>query len=111
MSSLYATEKLPSPHEAIGVVSNDLPNRTLTVRLSDAANGYTRLLWKEAFQALRRSEELGRYGDATVYASTDSAYQVASARAGDADFGGLLQFAFRPGEQAYAQRQVYYGGC
>ena len=74
----------------------------LTLRLSDQANGYTKLLWREAFQALRRSEEGGwRNGHSTVWASTPQAYQAAFATAGDATFGGLLQFTFQPGEQAY----------
>jgi hypothetical protein len=97
--SLLARERLPQPHEATGVVSNDLPNRTLTVKLSDTANGYTRLLWREAFRALRSSEEGGwRNGHPTVWASTPQAYQVAHATAGNADFGGMLRFAFPSGD-------------
>jgi hypothetical protein len=77
-----AVERLPQPHEAIGVVSNDLSNRTLTVRLSDQANGYTRLLWKEAFRALRSSEEGGwRNGHPTVYASITAARPTVSTTA------------------------------
>jgi len=101
--SLFATEKLPSPHEAIGVVSNDLPQRTLSVRISDNESGYARLLWRECFQALRRSEEAGRHGDSTVWASTPQAYQVAHAATGDAAFGGTLVFRFRQGEASYAE--------
>jgi hypothetical protein len=59
-------------------------------------------LWREAFQALRRSEEGGwRNGHSTVWASTPQVYQAAYATAGDATFGGMLQFKFQPGEQAY----------
>lgn len=102
MSVLYGSERLPQPHEAIGVVSNEVASRTLTVRLSDVANGYTKLLWRESFQALRRSEESGlRSSHPTAWASTPQADQVAYTTAGDAIFGGLLQFKFRPGEQAY----------
>jgi hypothetical protein len=101
--SLLARERLPQPHDATGVVSNDLANRTLTVRLSDQANGYTRLLWKEAYRALRRSEESGwRDAHSTVWASTPQAYQVVRATAGDAAFGGLLKFTFPPGNQSYS---------
>jgi hypothetical protein len=51
------------------------------------------------FQALRRSEERGwRNGHPTVYASTPQAYQVAHAVTGDADFGGMLKFAFPSGD-------------
>jgi hypothetical protein len=102
--SLLARERLPQPHEATGVVSNDVSNRTLTVKLSDQANGYTKLLWREAFRALRSSEEGGwRNSHSTVYASTPQAYQVAHATAGNADFGGMLKFAFSPSEQAYTK--------
>jgi hypothetical protein len=99
-----ATTPLPQPHEAAGVVSNDLGSRCSTVKLSDTANGYTRLLWREAFQALQRSEEGGwRNGHPTVYASTPGAYHVAHAVAGDAAFGGMLNFAFQPGEAEYTK--------
>jgi hypothetical protein len=104
MTALAAATPLPSPVAVVGVVSNDLPNRTLTVKLADAADGYTKLLWRESFAALRRSEQLGwRDSAPTVYASTDSADRVASATAGDAVFGGLLRFTFAPGEPSYVQ--------
>jgi hypothetical protein len=97
--SLLARERLPQPHEATGVVSNDLSNRTLTVKLSDQANGYTRLLWREAFRALRSSEEGGwRNGHPTVWASTPNAFQVAYAQPGSPDWGGQLKFAFPSGD-------------
>jgi hypothetical protein len=57
--SLYATEKLPQPHLARGVVENDPASRTLSVRLSDHETGYGRLLWRQAFQALAAEEESG----------------------------------------------------
>jgi hypothetical protein len=97
--SLYATEKLPQPHEAIGVVSNDLANRTLTVKLSDGANGYTKLLWRQAFQALRGSEEGGwQNGHPTVWASAPGSFHVAYATAGNPDWGGQLKFTFPSGD-------------
>jgi hypothetical protein len=95
---------LPSPLAAVGVVSSDRASRTLTVRLSDLEQGFPRLCWREAYRALRRSEEFGwRTADPTVWAGTDSADKVASAVAGEADFGGMLRFAFQPGEPAYQQ--------
>jgi hypothetical protein len=97
-----APERIPQPHEAVAVVSNDLATRTLTVRLSDLANGYTRLLWQQAWRSLRAAEE-SRARVSTVWASTPTAYQVAFAVVGDAAFGGQLKFAFRPGEQSYSQ--------
>jgi hypothetical protein len=102
--SLMAVERIPQPHEAVGVVSNDLANRTLIVKLSDQANGYTKLLWKEAFQALRLSEQVGwRDSAPTVWASTPDAYQVSHAVTGDAAFGGMLKFTFPHGESAYSK--------
>jgi hypothetical protein len=86
-----ATTPVPSPLAVTGVVSNDLSKRTLTVRISDNEQGFPRLCWKEAYQALRRSEQSGwRTAHPTVWASTDSADKVASAVAGDNTDGGRL---------------------
>ena len=102
--SLYATEKVPQPLAVTGIVDIDIPNRTLTVMLSDAERGFPRLVWRESYAALRRSEESGwRTGQPTVWASTDSADKVASAAAGDASFGGMLRFQFAPGEASFMQ--------
>src|SRR5215211_6827680 len=99
-----ATTPGPSPLAVTGIVDLDIPNRILTVMLSDSERGYSRLCWKEAYQALRRSEESGwRSGQPTVWAGTDRADKVASASAGDAVFGGLLRFHFAPGETAFTQ--------
>jgi hypothetical protein len=95
VTALAATSPVPQPHEAVCVVSNDLSNRTLTVRLSDLANGYTRLLWREAWRALNASQEAGYWDHhRTVYASVPDAYQVVHAVTGDAAFGGQLKFSF-----------------
>jgi hypothetical protein len=97
--SLYASERVPPPHEAVAVVSTDIPSRTLTVSLSDLANGYTKLLWRESWRALRSAEEAGLRSDhPTVYASTDDAYQVAHAVTSIPDFGGQLRFTFADGD-------------
>ena len=99
-----ATTPVPSPLAVTGIVDIDIPSRTLTVMLSDAEQGFPRLCWKEAYQALRRSEQSGwRTAQPTVWASTDSADRVASATAGDAVFGGLLRFVFPPGEASFVQ--------
>jgi hypothetical protein len=104
VSTRAASPAVPSLHEAVGVVSNDLSNRTLTVRLSDQANGFTRLLWKEAFRALRSAEEGGwRNSHSTVYASAGTSFRVASAVCGNGDFGGMLKFVFPSGEPSYSQ--------
>ena len=99
-----ATTPVPSPLAVTGLVDVDVPSRTLTVMLSDAEQGYPRLVWRESYAALRRSEQSGwRTGQLTIWASTDSADKVASATAGDAVFGGLLRFVFPPGEASFVQ--------
>jgi hypothetical protein len=102
--SLYATTPVPSPLAVVGVVSNDWSSRTLTVRISDNERGFPRLCWKEAYAALRRSEQSGwRTGQPTIWAGTDSADKVASATPGDNTDNGRLVFSFAPGQQAYTQ--------
>lgn len=104
MTALAATTPVPSPMAVVGVVSAIIPERVLVVRISDTASGYERQCWREAHQALRRSEQRGwRDSSPTVWASTDSADRVASATAGDPIFGGLLRFTFRPGEPSFVQ--------
>jgi hypothetical protein len=104
VSVLYGSERVPQPHEAVCAVSNDLSTRTVTVRLSDLANnGYTRLLWKEAWRALRTWEESGSPRHPTIWASAPGAYQAAYAVTGNPEFGGSLRFTFPKGEQSYVQ--------
>jgi hypothetical protein len=103
VTTLAATTRIPQPLACIGVVSNDLPQRTLTVRLSDLEQGYVRLLWREAWRALKASEQSGWRGQQVVWANTDTADSVASAATGDSADGGRLVFAFAPGQQAYQQ--------
>jgi hypothetical protein len=87
-----------------GVVSSIIPERVLVVRISDTASSHERLTWKEAWRALKASEERGwRDANPTVYANTDTADKVASAVAGDAAFHGMLRFTFAPGEQSFVQ--------
>jgi hypothetical protein len=88
----------------VGVVSIDVANRVLSVRISDLEQGFPRFSWKESYAALRRSEQSGwRTAGPTVWAGTDSADKVASATAGDNTDGGRLVFSFAPGQQAYTQ--------
>ena len=81
--SLLQTEKLPSPIAVDGVVVTDVVARSLGVRLSETANGYQRLWWKQAHQALKAAVENGWASHPYVYASTPSAYQVAHVQPGD----------------------------
>jgi hypothetical protein len=96
-----ATTPVPQPLAVDGVVFNDTATRTLHVRLSDQANGYTRLLWQQGWQALRRAEESG-YTSAVpmVWASAPGAYQIAHGLPGEA---GTLKFHFPPGVAAYSE--------
>ena len=50
---------VPDPVAVEGVVFNDVGTRTLIVRLPDAANGYTRMLWRAGHQALVKAEQSG----------------------------------------------------
>jgi hypothetical protein len=96
-----ATTPLPQPLAADGVVFNDVISRTLTVRLSDQANGYTRLLWREGWQALRRAQESGWRRDVPdVWASAPGAYRVAHGVPGE---GGTLRFHFPARTAAYTE--------
>jgi hypothetical protein len=52
-------EALPQPQAIDAAVFVDAIERTLTARLRDAAGGYERLLWTQAWQALRRAEANG----------------------------------------------------
>jgi hypothetical protein len=64
------TPRVPQPLAADGVVTNDVAARTLVVRLSERAEGYGRLLWREGHQALVKAEESGwRSRVTTVWAS------------------------------------------
>jgi hypothetical protein len=96
--TLYAAEKLPQPLVTDGVVGVDVAGRTLTVRLSELANGYQRLWWKTGHQALVRAEESGWRSGRAVLASAPAAFHVAPvASAPD----GTLVVRFPSGEQAF----------
>jgi hypothetical protein len=81
-------------------VFNDVPSRTLVVRLSESAGGYEKRLWRESHGALVTAEASGWRTGGTVYASAPGAFQVAHAAPGD--YGQLL-FRFPPGVTAYAE--------
>jgi hypothetical protein len=82
-----------------GVVTNDAAARTLVVRLSERAEGYARLLWREGHRALMEAEANGfRTGAPTLWASAPGSYQIAHGLRGE---NGTLRFHFQPGEPAY----------
>ncbi len=99
MSSLYATEKLPQPSAVESVVDTDVLTRTLGVRLSEREVGYSKLLWREAFQQLRAAAENGWRNHPFVYASTPDNYQVAHAAPGEFQ---TLKVHFPVGVAGYA---------
>jgi hypothetical protein len=98
--SLFQTEKLPSPFAVDGVVTNDLPSRSLGVRLSETASGYERLWWKQAWQQLRAAVENGWRNNPYVWASTPTAYRAVHVQ--PADFS-MLQVTFPVGIAGYSE--------
>jgi hypothetical protein len=95
-----ATAPIPSPQIVDGVVAIDIPTRTLAVRVSELEQAGGRRLWREAFDALKASQESGwRTGPPTLWASAPGASQVAHAVPGDF---GMLLFRFPTGEASFA---------
>jgi hypothetical protein len=97
-----AVEALPQPQAIDAVVFVDVLTRTLTVRLGDKAGGYERLLWTQAWQALRRSQEAGWPPDGApwIYADVPGAPRVVHGQAVD---GGALSFTFPVGTAGFGQ--------
>jgi hypothetical protein len=98
---MTATEVLPSPQAIDAVVFVDAVERTLTVRLPDAAGGYSELLWRDAWQALRQGQEAGwPPGSAEwVYADLPGGDRSVAGQPGEA---GTLVFRFPPGAPGFA---------
>jgi hypothetical protein len=96
-----AVEALPQPQAIDGVVFVDAVERTLFVRLPDTAGGYERLLWTQAWQALRRAQEAGWPADAApwLWADLPGARQVVHGQPGEA---GTLKFTFPVGTPGFA---------
>jgi hypothetical protein len=97
-----AVEALPRPVAVDGVVFNDVLTRTLSVRLGDRADGYTRLLWQQAWQQQRRSREAGWPVDGApwVYADVPGAPRVVHGLPAE---GGVMSFHFPPGTAGYSE--------
>jgi hypothetical protein len=87
-SPLIATTPVVSPLVVDASVYNDVPSRTLVVRLSENAGGFEKRLWREAHGALTRAEQSGWRNGGTLWASAPGAFQVAHAAPGD--YGQLL---------------------
>jgi hypothetical protein len=93
-----ATTTFPSPLTVAAPVTNDVANMTLIVRRPDAAGGYEKLLWREAFQAYRAAEERGwPHSTPFVWGSAPGNYQFAHAAPGP---NLTLLFAFAVGTTA-----------
>jgi hypothetical protein len=97
-----AVEALPQPQAIGATVFVDALTRTLTVRLPDLAGGYERLLWTQAWQQQRRSQEAGWPVDGApwVFADLPGARKVVHGQPAD---GGTLRFTFPPGTPGFAQ--------
>jgi hypothetical protein len=97
-----ATEVMPRPVAVDGVVFHDVLTRTLSVRLSDQADGYTRLLWQQAWQQQRRSQEAGwpLTGAPWIYADVPGAPRVVHGLPAE---GGVMSFHFPPGTAGYSE--------
>ena len=98
--SVQARERLPQPFALDGVVTNDLPSRSLGVRLPDIASGYQCLWWRQAWLQLKAAVEDGWRNHPFVFASAPGAYQVAHVN--PADFQ-TLAVSFPPGVAAYTE--------
>jgi hypothetical protein len=85
------TEVLPRPKAAVGVVFADVGTRTLSVRLSEREDGYTRTLWADGWRALRDARENGwpPGGPPPVWADLPGNPRAAHGVPGD---GGTLTF-------------------
>lgn len=99
---MTAAEVLPRPVAVNSVVFNDVATRTLSVRLSDQASGYTRLLWQQAWQQQRRSHEAGWPLDGTpwLYADAPGAPRVVHGLPAE---GGVMAFHFPVGTAGYGK--------
>ena len=99
---MTTTTQIPQPVAVDGVVFNDVATRTLTVRLPDKATGYTKLLWQQGWQALRRAEESGFRGGTPIPWAHGAGRQreIAHGLPGD---GGVLTFHFPAGVTAYSE--------
>jgi hypothetical protein len=84
------------------VVFADVAARTLTVRLSEQESGYTKLLWRTGWQALRQAEEAGwpASGAPRVWADAPGARRVVYGLPGE---GGTLVFRFPAGTPGFAE--------
>ena len=96
------TEVLPRPKALDAVVYADIGARVLHCRLPEHASGYARLLWRAAWQALRRSQEAGWPIDGApwVWADTPTASRVVHGEAGE---WNTLVFRFPPGAAGYTE--------
>jgi hypothetical protein len=96
-----AVEALPRPVAVDGVVFHDVLSRTLSVRLSDRASGYERLLWTQAWQRQRRSREAGWPVDGApwLFADVPGAPRVAHGLPAE---GGVMSFHFPVGVAGYS---------
>jgi hypothetical protein len=96
------TEVMPRPKAVTAAVFADVIGRTLTVRQAEPASGYERLLWTQAWQALRRAYAAGWPADGPpwVFADAPKSYRVIH---GVPTEGGALSFTWPVGSPGFAE--------
>lgn len=96
------TEVVPRPKAVTGAVFADTLSRTLTVRQAEPASGYEKLLWTQAWQALRRAEAAGwpEGGAPWVFADAPKSHRVIHGVPAD---GGALSFTWPVGSPGFAE--------
>jgi hypothetical protein len=98
-----ATDPLPQPKAAVGVVFADPSSRTLTVRLSELEGGYAQALWREGWQALRLAQEAGWPLGGLPWVYADAPGSARRTIHGEPVEGGGLSFHWPVGTPGFAE--------
>jgi hypothetical protein len=96
------TEVMPRPKAVTAAVFTDVISRILTVRQAEPASGFERLLWQQAWQALRRAYEAGWPVGAApwVWADAPKSHRVIHGVPAE---GGALSFTWPVGSPGFAE--------
>jgi hypothetical protein len=97
-----AAEVLPQPKAIACVTFVDPTSRSVSVRPSDQAGGYTQRLWREAWLAQRRSREAGWPASGAPWIYADVAGAPRAVRGVPSD-GGVMVFHWPTGVAGFAQ--------
>jgi hypothetical protein len=98
-----ATEALPQPRAVTAAVFADVVSRTLTARVSESENSYSRLLWADGWRALRQAYEAGWPDDAAPWVFCDGPGVAARTIHGVPTEGGGLSFTFPVGTAGFGE--------